>query len=96
MAIRAVDGLTSAVGGVIPRIRSRITPPPIDVVIPSTQAPKMSISFFMAVSDPERANDIVPRNSSSQNTKFIALRLTFLCYAKQCDYSTDFSFCQGG
>jgi hypothetical protein len=55
----------------MPRITSRIIPPPIEVVIPNTQAPKMSISFFIAVSAPDKENAITPIISSIKKIVFI-------------------------
>ena len=55
----------------MPKIKSRIIPPPIAVVIPSTHAPKISISFFIAVSAPDIENAITPIVSKIKKTRFM-------------------------
>jgi hypothetical protein len=51
-------------------------PPPIAVVIPRTPAPNISISFFMAVSAPDKEKDITPKISIIKETKFIVSPIT--------------------
>lgn len=63
----------NAFGGKIPRIISRKIPPPTAVVIPKIITPKRSISFFIAVREPEIAKAIVPVNSVIRKKYFIKL-----------------------
>mgnify|MGYP003297585194 CR=1 FL=1 len=53
-------GLTKINGGVIPRIKSRITPPPIAVTTPRITTPKISSFFSIATKEPETANATTP------------------------------------
>ena len=60
IAISTDVGSRNADGGVRPRMRSRMIPPPTAVVTPRTQTPKMSICFFRPVIAPVSAKEIVP------------------------------------
>ena len=55
-------------GGVTPSSRSRMTPPPVAVVTPSTMMPNKSRSFSMATPAPEMAKATTP-TASVQNRR---------------------------
>ena len=57
------DGLIIVVGGNIPRIMSRSTPPATPVMVESTMTPAMSDLFSTALNAPVKANAIVPNRS---------------------------------
>ena len=59
----AYIGFRKVLGGVIPRIRSRITPPPTAVVRPRITTPRISIFFLRPVIAPETENATVPISS---------------------------------
>ena len=65
-ASRAYTGLWNVLGGVSPRITSRITPPPTAVVSPRMNTPKMSMPFFTPSTAPETAKAAVPISSSTK------------------------------
>ena len=48
-------GFLKVPGGWIPKITSRIIPPPMAVVIPSTLTPKISIFLLIPMSAPDEA-----------------------------------------
>ena len=56
----AAVGSRKAMGGVRPRIRSRITPPPVAVVRPKMHMPKMSMFLRSPIMAPEAAKATVP------------------------------------
>ena len=70
IAIVTYIGCSNVLGGVIPRITSRIIPPPIAVTQPSTQTPSISMRCFRAVRAPDIAKAIVP--IISKNKKIIS------------------------
>ena len=58
--MKSRDGSWKVRGGVCPRIRSRITPPPTAVVRPRMMTPNTSMFFFTAVIAPEAEKASVP------------------------------------
>ena len=52
-------GYLKVVGGLIPKIKSLIIPPPTAVVIPRKATPKRSICFWQAVTAPDMAKAMV-------------------------------------
>ena len=76
MAAKALRGWRKALGGVIPKIRSRIIPPPTAVVSPKMHTPKISIRFFTPTSAPDRAKDTVPIHSNNAINQYIFASLS--------------------
>lgn len=59
-------GVPNSAGGVMPRIMSRVSPPPHAVITPRIMTPNKSIFFRTAVIDPETANATVPIISNAK------------------------------
>jgi hypothetical protein len=67
-ATRAKEGLRKVTGGVLPRTRSRITPPPTAVTSPRMATPKISIFRPRPTMAPETAKATVPTISINKST----------------------------
>ena len=83
IAISTDVGSRNADGGVRPRMRSRMIPPPTAVVTPRTQTPKMSICFFRPVIAPVSAKEIVPMISKIKISRSMLVTVFYVFLAER-------------